>query len=112
MKFTPYNFVTSVMCQLQIPLQQRRIKEVLRPAKMLLEKLRSMGFDDDEILQMLTYTCGGMLKEHKPRTFPYFLGIMRNFIISYANSSVSEAPKQTYQEWIQQEIARVSGKSS
>lgn len=112
MKFTPYNFVTSVMFHLHVQSKKRDIMLCLRYAKILLEKLRSMGFDDDDILQMVIYTCDGMAREYKPRTFQYFMAIMHNFIVSYSNKSTSEAASQSYQEWIQQEIERLKNKSA
>jgi len=112
MKFTPYNFASTVMFHLHVPSKHKEILSCLRYAKILLEKLRSMGFDDDDILQMVIYTCEGMVREYKPRTFQYFMGIMHNFIMSYSNKSTSEAASQNYQEWIQQEIERLKNKSA
>ena len=111
MKFTPYNFITSVLYRLGVPGNPKLIKGYLRIAKILLTKLREMGYDDNDILQMVDYTCHGMLKENRPRDFRYFSGIFQRFITAYTNSSVSEAPSIEFNTWIQQEIERLQAKN-
>ena len=108
MKYTPYKFITSVMAHLGVSINQKLIKGYLQLSKILLDKLRELGFDDDDILQMVSYTCHDMTKNGMPRDFRYFSGIMQRFIVAYnAAGTNTNSQNLSYNEWIKEEVARL-----
>lgn len=108
MKYTPYRFITSVMAHLGVSINKKLIKGYLQLSKILLDKLRSLGFDDDDILQMVSYTCNDMSKNGMPRDFRYFGAIMQRFIIAYSNKdSNTNSQELSYSEWIKEEVERL-----
>lgn len=112
MRFTPYSFITSVLFRLHITLAQKQVKAFLHSSKLLLEKLRSFGFDDNEILQMIDYTCNGMLKQGMPRDFRYFAAIMQGFASGYMVTGQSETASAIYKNWIAKEIEKRKTKAA
>lgn len=107
MKFTPYIFVSSVFSRLGLITDSKYIKQYLHQAKIILEKLRSMGWSDTEILQMLDYTCTGIIKNNLPKSFRYFCGIMYSFCSNYVEQPESVVPESKYKNWINNEIERL-----
>lgn len=110
MHFTPYLFITSVFARFGLfARDSKQIKQYLRQAKLLLDKLRSMGWDDSEILQMVDYTCTGIIKRNLPRNFNYFSAVMFSFCTHYVQSeNISVNPDNVYKDWINREIEKLS----
>lgn len=88
---TPYKLVTSVLRKLGAPIRPKEVQVSLATAKRLLEHMRMLGYDDEEISQMTDYICKGMLRDFKPRVFGYFFGVMRNYLDNRAGVTEAEA---------------------
>lgn len=104
----PYSFVRFVLSKTNEPYTKNRSGFYLHRAKSVLEHLVSLGWNETDIYFSIPQIVNSVSSRGTVPTYAYICGILMNTKSSPTFSSEEDNNTGGYEEWIRQEIERIS----